>query len=100
MLIYWLLHSIMSTFFDNNEDSWPVSHRIKSQETWRKYDYRQKGNLFNLDSLYRRIPKKAFTKGRKQEFEILFMYYWLNDMEGDEEDYWTEYLERVIPKLK
>ena len=88
-------------FFDN-EDTWPISHRIKSQESWRKYeyDYRQKGNLFNLDSLYRRMPKKPFIKGRKQEFEILLMYYWLNDMEGDEEDYWTEYLERVIPKLK
>lgn len=45
------------------------------------------------------MPKKSFTKGRKQEFEILLMYYWLHDMEGDD-DYWQEYLEAVIPVLK
>jgi hypothetical protein len=33
--------------------------------------------------LYRKNPKKPFIKGKKQELEMLFMYYWLNDMEGD-----------------
>ena len=28
------------------------------------------------------------------------MYYWLHDMEGDEEGYWQEYLEMVLPTLK
>lgn len=60
----------------------------------------KKSNLFNLDSLYRKMPKKSFIKGRKQEFEILFMYYWLHDMEGDDEGYWQEYLEKVLPTLK
>lgn len=40
------------------------------------------------------MPKKSFVKGRKQELEILFMYYWLHDMEDD------EYLEIVLPALK
>lgn len=31
--------------------------------------------------------------------EMLFMYYWLHDMEGDN-DYWQEYLETVLPALK
>ena len=90
----------INSFFDN-EDIWPSTHRNKSQSTWRKYDYdyKQKSNLFNIDSLYRKMPKKSFTKGRKQEFEILFMYYWLHDMEGDN-DYWQEYLEAVLPALK
>lgn len=90
----------INRFYDN-EDIWPASHRKKSQNSWRKcdYDYRQKSNLFNLDSLYRKMPKKSFTKGRKQEFEILFMYYWLHDMEGDN-DYWQEYLKKVLPALK
>jgi len=90
----------INSFYDN-EDIWPSTHRKKSQYTWRKYDYdyRQKSNLFNLDSLYRKMPKKSFTKGRKQEFEILFMYYWIHDMEGDN-DYWQEYLETVLPGLK
>lgn len=78
----------INSFYDN-EDIWPSTHRKKSQNTWRKYDYdyKQKSNLFNLDSLYIKMQKKSFTKGRKQEFEILFMNYWLHDMEGDN-DYW------------
>jgi hypothetical protein len=46
-----------------------------------------------------RCRKKSFTKGRKQEFEILLMYYWLYDIEGDS-DYWQEYLEMVLSALK
>lgn len=90
----------VNSFFDS-EDSWPVTHRIKSQSSWRKYDYdyKQKSNLFNLDSLYRKMPKKPFIKGRKQEFEIIMMYYWLHDMVGDNEGYWQEYLEKVLPSL-
>jgi hypothetical protein len=88
----------INNFYDN-EEIWPSTHRKKSQYTWRKYDYdyKQKSNLFNIDSLYRRIPKKPFIKGRKQEFEILFMYYWLHDMVGDDEGYWQQYLETVLP---
>lgn len=91
----------INRFFDN-EDTWPASHRVKSQYSFRKYDYdyKQRSNLFNLDSLYRKMPKKSFIKGRKQEFEILFMYYWLHDMEGDDEGYWQEYLHKVLPALK
>jgi len=87
--------------FWENDDIWPSTHRSKSQYTWRKYDYdyKQKSNLFNIDSLYRKMPKKPFVKGRKQELEILFMYYWLHSMEGDEE-YWPDYLEIVLPSIK
>ncbi|MNK97490.1 hypothetical protein D3C87_1178250 [compost metagenome] len=86
--------------FYDNENTWPVTHRIKSTESWRKYeyDYRQKSNLFNLNDLYKRIPKKSFIKGRKQELEILMMYYWLHSIEGDEE-YWDEYLSLVLPSM-
>lgn len=87
--------------FFNNEDIWPSSHRKKASSSWRKYeyDYKQKSNLFNLDSLYRKMPKKSFIKGRKQEFEILLMYYWLHDMVGDEDNYWQVYLEKVLPAI-
>ena len=49
----------INSFYDN-EEIWPSTHRKKSQYTWRKYDndYKQKSNLFNIDSLYRRMPKK------------------------------------------
>ena len=85
-----------------NEDIWSSTYRRKSQYNWRKYDYdyKQKSNLFNLDSLYRKMLEKSFIKGRKQEFEILFMYYWLHDMESDDERYWQEYLEMVLPALR
>ncbi|WP_446898854.1 hypothetical protein ACSVC9_02720 [Clostridium sp. LBM24168] len=88
-------------YFYENEDLWPSTHRRKSQYNFRKYDYdiKQKSNLFNLDSLYRKMPKKSFTKGRKQEFEILIMYHWLHSLEGDDEEYWQEYLEKTLPSL-
>ncbi len=56
-------------------------------------------HLQNLDSLYRKMPKKSFTRGRKQEFEILMMYFWIHSICGDN-DYWQEYLEKVLPGLK
>jgi len=54
--------------FWNNEDLWPATHRRKSRTNFRKYDYdiKQKSNLFNLDSLYRKMPKKPFTKQCRQ----------------------------------
>lgn len=87
-------------YFYDNENLWPSTHRKKTQNSWRKYDYdiKQKSNLFNIDSLYRKMPKKSFTKGRKQEFEILMMYSWVTNIDG-EEDYWQEYLEKVLPSI-
>jgi hypothetical protein len=88
-------------YFSDDEDLWPSTHRKKSQYTWRKYDYdfKQKSNLFNIDSLYRKMPKKAFIKGRKQEFEIIMMYYWVHEIVGDDENYWNDYLVKVLPTL-
>ncbi len=87
----------VNRFYDN-DDMWPAKHKKKSQDGWRKYeyDYKQKNNLFNINSLYRKMPKKTFVKGRKQEFEILMMYYWLNDFESDDEGYWGAYLNKAI----
>jgi hypothetical protein len=45
------------------------------------------------------MPKKAFTRGRKQEFEILMIYYWLHGIWEDEDNYWQEYLEKVLTSL-
>lgn len=87
--------------FEENHELWPKSHRVKSTYEFRPvdYDYKQKSNLFNLDSLYRKMPKKAFIKGRKQEFEMMMMYFWTVQFEGDE-DYWNTYLEKTLPLLK
>ena len=84
--------------FYGKEESWPPSHRKVSVYSWRKYDYdyKQKSDLFDLDALYRRMPKKSFIRGRKKEFEILFMYFWMHYIDHDEE-YWKVYLSKVLP---
>ncbi|MEL7624882.1 MAG: hypothetical protein AAGU12_15055 [Clostridiales bacterium] len=99
-------------YYSDNPDIWPVTHKKKSQYydkyinekntrysslIW-DYDYKQKNNLFNLDSLYRNMPKKSFTRNRKQHFETLLLYCWLDWIETDEE-YWHTYLQTVLPSL-
>lgn len=88
--------------FYDNENSWPVSHRMKSELSFKKYNYniKQKYNLFNIDSLYRKLPKKTFIKGRKQEIEAMIMHNWLNHLVGDDEGFWDEYLLSIIPGLQ
>lgn len=91
-------------YFCDNPDIWPVKYKKKNPHSsstivWYDYDYKQKSNLFNIDSLYRKLPKKAFIKGRKQELEILMMYIWLNSICGDDDEYWYTYLEAVTNKL-
>ncbi len=88
-------------YFYNHEELWPATHRIKNQEGWRDWDYnyRMETNLFNLNTLYAKMPKKPFTRGKKQEFEIILMYYWVHEVDG-EKDYWQEYLGRVLPKMR
>ena len=83
-------------FFDTPE-IWGTKHRKKNNDAYKgyEYDYKNGDNLFNIDSLYRNMPKKPFTKGKKQEFETLLMYYWLNDIVGDDDNYWNEYLNKV-----
>lgn len=90
-------YSWVNHFYDN-DDLWLAKHKKKSQESWRnyEYDFKQKNNLFNINSLYRKMPKKTFIKGRKQEFEILMMYYWLHELEGDDEGYWDEYFSKTL----
>ena len=77
---------------------WQAKHKRKSRDDFREYEYdmKQKNNLFNLNTLYRRIAKKSFIKGKKQELEILMMYCWLHEIEGDEENYWQEYVSSTL----
>ena len=45
------------------------------------------------------MPKKPYTKGKKQHFEVLLMYYWLTHITGDDDNYWHEYIEKVSAAL-
>lgn len=87
------------SYFSDNDKIWPSTHKKKDLDGQWEYDYKQKRNLFNIDSLYRKMPKKSFIKGKKQEFEILMMYFWLHGFDRDE-DYWQEYLGKTLPTLK
>lgn len=98
-------------YYYDHPDIWPKGHKKRSQFYYDKrneykgenfndsvywdYDYRQKSNLFGLDSLYRKMPKKSFIRGRKQEFEATLMYCWLHRITSDD-DYWEEYSSNVL----
>lgn len=87
-------------------DLWPKGHKKKSKNYEERskysgvnlndslfwdYDYKQKSNLFGLDSIYRGMPKKSFVRGKKQELEATLMYCWLHGVERDDE-YWCDIL--------
>ncbi len=90
------------SYFSDHPEMWPKGHRLKSayyskeakirisDSMYWDYDYKQKSNLFGLDALYTKMPKKSFTRGKKQEFEAVLMYCWLHKVEANDE-YWHEY---------
>lgn len=86
--------------FCNAYEKWPLTHKKKSDNAYLPYDYnyKQKKNLFNLDSIYQKASKKPFIRGRKQELELLMMYHWLHTIETDDE-YWEEYLAKMLPVI-
>ncbi|HWR45289.1 hypothetical protein [Sporomusa sp.] len=84
--------------FSNNSNLWPPTHKKRSLYEWQEYayDYRQKSNLFGIDSLYSKMPKKPYTKGKKQAFEALILRRWVYC----DEAYWNEYARKVLPTLE
>lgn len=90
----------LDEFFDD-EHMWPRTHKIKVRDKEgimrTRYDYTKTNNLFNIDKLYIKVSHKPFIKGKKKLLEILMMYIWLTDFEGDE-GYFEEYLSRVFGK--
>lgn len=85
--------------FYENPDRWPQAHKKKSKEQYLDYDYKHHKNLFNIDTIYTKVSKKPFIKGRKQHLEVIMMYYWLHSIQTDEK-YWAEYIEKVASILK
>ncbi|MBQ6361840.1 MAG: hypothetical protein IJH81_03190 [Lachnospiraceae bacterium] len=54
------------------------------------YDYKADGERFGLNTLYRNMPKKDFTRGKKQYFDAVMMYWWTHFCDNDEKA-WEEY---------
>jgi hypothetical protein len=106
--LYYFCYEYADSYFDSPE-RWPAGHKKKGKYydkrneylykdsclIW-EYDVKQKNNLFGLDTLYRNMPKKDFVKGKKQEFEVVIMYCWLNFFADDEDNYWDEYSKIVL----
>lgn len=86
--------------FYDSVDKWPAKHKKRSENEFfpYDYDYKQKRNLFNINTVYTKVSKKPFIKGHKQELELIMMYYWLHNIETDDE-YWDEYLSKVLSQL-
>lgn len=82
--------------FWNNQDAWPARSRIKLEypilDRKYRYNYKRKTNVFNIDGLYNRLAKKPFIKGHKKQMEILMMYLWTHNIDGDDDNYWEEYI--------
>ena len=86
-------------------ERWPAKHKYKSSYVekynlkpndllyW-EYDYRQKNNLFSLDTLYSEMPKKHFLNRKKQFLEAVLLYAWLHGVDTDD-GYWNEYCEHI-----
>lgn len=97
----WAFASNYLLRFSDDDSLWPVKHKIKTNENWQPYiyDYKQKTNLFNLNTLYTKISNKPFIKGKKQYLEVILMYLWLHDIWGDNKNYWEEYCDKVVNNL-
>ena len=54
--------------FFYNPQTWPVEHKIKNEDSIFGYDYnyKKRNNLFNIDTLYKEMPKKPFTIDKKR----------------------------------
>ncbi|WP_369282176.1 hypothetical protein [Oscillibacter sp. GMB15532] len=93
-------YQYIKSFF-NSYDNWPANHRIATGQKYfpYKYNYKNLDNLFNIDQLYRNIPKKKFIRGKKQELEVLMMYY-CKQQHGHDNEFWRFYLKELGLEVK
>ena len=89
-------------WFWQSPEVWPRSRKSKEKEhslytpkdpLYWHYDCRLADNRFNLNELYRRLPRKPFLKGSKKKMEAVMMYSWLFEIGADDDKYWDEYCE-------
>lgn len=88
-------HKKKSKYYNDRETYMSGSYATIDDRMFWNYDYKQKENLFAIDDLYRRMPKKTFTNGKKQFFETVLLYCYILNCDDSDEEYWQEYLEMV-----
>ncbi len=89
-------------WFWQSPEVWPKNRKSKDQRRtiytpkdfmyWH-YDCRYADNRFNINELYRRLPRKPFLKGKKKKLEAVMMYSWLFEIGAGDNNYWGEYCE-------
>ena len=89
-------------WFWQSPEVWPKNRKSKDQRRtiytpkdfmyWH-YDCRYADNRFNINELYRRLPRKPFLKGKKKKLEAVMMYSWLFEISAGDNNYWGEYCE-------
>lgn len=99
-------------YFSSTTELWEKSRKIRdhefdslldakgftlSNEAFWKYDYLADGDRFGLNTLYRNMPKKDFTKGKKQAFDAVMMYWWTHEYTIDEK-VWEAYQTQLEEK--
>lgn len=91
--------------FSSDTSLWESSRKIRNHENdsmleygyysldhymfW-EYDYKSAGERFGLKSLFNQMPEKDFTKGKKQEFDAVLLYWWTQILDRDNVT-WDEY---------
>lgn len=88
-------------------DRWPASCKIKSEYyekhkninsssflRW-EYDISKSDDIFDLNSFYRNMPKKAFLKRKKHYIEIMF-HYLAGDISQTGKEKWLDYKNKYL----
>lgn len=93
-------------YYSQNVQLWPKGYKIRdhaadslleykgldlSSSWFWDYDYKKGGDVFGLSNLYRKMPKKEFTRGKKQYFEATMMHWWTHHYTVDQE-FWDQYV--------
>lgn len=100
--LYTFCFSYLEWFWQSPE-VWPRDRKSKDEEhslytpkdpLYWHYDCKTEGNRFNLNELYRRMPRKPFLKASKKKLEAIMMYTWLFEIGADKSEYWEEYCDQ------
>jgi len=82
--------------FGDNIDMWPSGSRMKAERPYPghpyEYNYRRRSNMFNVNGFYSKYGNKPFIKGMKKTLEILMLQKWINGYDGNDSDFFEEYL--------
>lgn len=89
------VESYLFTFLDN-ENEWSDDHKLKDLDNdLARYNYKVNNNKFNIDLLFCEVKGYPFLNGKKEYLEILFVKFWLKNIEEDSE-YWERYYLKMV----